>query len=280
MLGIGVLFAVLCAFAKALDTLMNKDVMQTQSATHHSIYRIIFVSPVLLIASLMHWNFQKEAIGYLILYGILEVVNILCHQRAVKTSNPLHIEILSKSKVFFALILSFVLMIDTLSLYSTLGIIVFMVGAVLSINVQNRCDDEKTTKGGVILEIVSVLARTFKPFILKMVLQKNLASTESMAFLSMVVALVIMMVVFRPKLEFRTISVPKYSMQAVIVGLGMLLGGWAIARANTVIVNAIESTTIIFIMVITYFWQKKKYPILTIVGSVISIIGIVLALCL
>ena len=79
-------------------------------------------------------------------------------------------------------------------------------------------------------------------------------------------------------IKYASISVPKYFEQACIVGLSMLLSGWAVMNAKTIIMNAIESTTVIFIMIITYFLYKKKYPLLTILGSIISVVGIVLSI--
>lgn len=277
---VGIVFAVLCALSKAIDTLLNKSVMRNVSAANHAIYRIVFVTPVLLIAACLNWRLEIACLPYVLLYGVLESINIFTHQLAVKRSNPLHIEIISKSKVIFTLILSLVLVIDTLSFWSTIGIAVFMVGTVLTINFQSRGEDERTDMRGIGLEITSVLARTFKPFILKSCIQKGLTSNETMAFLSMIVAFLVLLAVFRPKLSYKEISVPKYSAQALIVGLGMLLSGWAITRANIVVVNAIESTTIIFIMTIGYLFYKKKYSALTVIGSLISVVGIVLAIVL
>ena len=279
-LGIGILFAVLCALSKAIDTLLNKSVMRNVSAANHAIYRIVFVTPVLLIAACLNWQLEVACLPYVLLYGVLESINIFSHQLAVKRSNPLHIEIISKSKIIFTLILSFVLMIDQLSFWSTIGISVFMVGTALTINFQRKGEDERTDMRGVGLEIVSVLARTFKPFILKSCTQKGLTSSETMAFLSMIVAFLVLLAVFRPRLDYKEISVPKYAAQAIIVGLGMLLSGWAITRANIVVVNAIESTTIVFIMAISYVLYKKKYSLLTIIGSIIAVAGITLAIVL
>lgn len=214
---------------------------------------------------------------YLLFYGVLEAVNILSHQLAVKRSNPLHIEIISKSKVVFALILSFVLCIDTLSLWNSLGIGIFMVGVVLTVNFQNRQEGERTGKAGVLLEIVSVLARTFKPFVLKVAVQRSLISNETMAFLSMIVAFVLLFALFRPKLNFKEIPVRMYAGQAVVVALGMLLSGWAVILANTVVVNAIESTSVIFVMLIGFLFAHRKYRRLTVIGCIISVLGIVWA---
>lgn len=182
--------------------------------------------------------------------------------------------------MLFTLIVSFVLLIDNLTLPKTLGIAVFMVGAVLTINFQSRSAGERTGALGILLEIVSVLCRTFKPFILKVCLEENLISSETLAFLSMPVALLILLLAFRPRLSFRTISVKKYTAQALVVGLGMLLSGWAIAYANTVIVNAIESTSVIFLMLVSFFLYRKRYSLPAIIGSLISVAGIVLAIVL
>ncbi len=278
LFGIGVLFAVLCALSKAIDTLINKDVMRNISATNHSLYRIMFVTPVLLVAALLHWHLAVESIPYILIYGVLEAVNVFAHQLAVKKSDSLHIEMISKSKVVFTLIVSFVLMIDTLSFGSTMGIAVFMIGTVMTINFQNKSDGDKTGAKGIVLEIISVLARTFKPFILKRCIQRELISNETMAFVSMIIAFAALCIAFRPKLDLREISVKKYSVQAIVVAAGMLLSGWAITHANIVVVNAIESTTVMFVMAASYFMYKKKYPVIAVAGSLLSVAGIVLAI--
>lgn len=280
MIALGFGFAVLCALSKAIDTLINKDIMREQSAAAHALYRILFATPVLFVFALLRWRMTADGIWYLLLYGVLEAVNIFTHQLAVKRSNPLHIEIISKSKVILVLIASFVLGIDRLSPWSTVGIGVFMLGTALTINFQSRSDGEKTGALGLSLEMVSVLARTFKPFVLKDCLTNGLASNETMAFLSMIVAFGVLFAAFRPRLSFREIPVKKYAGQAVIVALGMLLSGWAIELANAVIVNAIESTAVIFLMLISFFYAKKRYPRLSVIGSVISVAGIVLAIVL
>lgn len=280
MIGFGLLCAILCAFAKAIDVLINKSVMQQQTAVQHCLLRIAFVTPVLLVAALMNWKLEKGVLGYVLLYGVLEAVNIFCHQTAVKRSEPLHIELVSKSKIFFVLIVSFVLGIDRLTPASTLGIAVFMAGTVLTVNFQDRTGRDQTDLVGILLETASVLARTFKPFVLKSCVQKGLTTNETMAFLSMFVAFGILAAAFRPKLQLKTVSVKKYLGQAVIVGVGMLLGGWAVIHANAVIVNAIEGTTVFFVMGLSWLLLKKKYNWLTVVGSLIAVSGIVLSIVL
>lgn len=278
MFYIGILFAFLVALLKAIDTLMNKSVMKEIHPLHHALYRILFVTPILFIAALFNWQIQHHVIWFLLGYGALEAVNILAHQMAVKNSNPLHIEMISKSKVILALIISFVLVIDELSLWKTVGIIIFVIGTILTINFHNEKDGEKTGRVGIVLEMISVLARTFKPFILKYCVTNGYISSEMLAFLSMPIAFIILLTIFRPKLNFKEVSVKKYFLQALVVALSMLASGWAISMSNTVIVNAIESFSVFFIMIISFIIFKKKYTILSIIGLILSTIGIIISI--
>ena len=270
---LGLLFALLDSLSKAIDTLLNKSIMRTRSAGEHAVLRIVFVIPLLFAASLFNWSFKRGCVVYLLAYGLLEAVNILFHQLAVKRSNPLHSELISKSKVRFAMAMAFVLTSDTLSFVSVVGIIVFVAGAVLTINYQSR-GDERTDAVGIIMETVSVLARTFKPFVLKTCVQRELISNETMAFLSMVVALVVLWAAFRPRVSVKEVPVKQYFLQAAIGAAGMLFSGWAVIYANIVIVNAIASTSVIFVMLISALCFRKKYPAVTVAGCLLSILGL------
>lgn len=274
---LGLLFALLDSLSKAIDTLINKKIMRTRSAEEHVVLRIMFVIPIFFIASLFNWRFEAGCIGFLLLYGALEAVNIFCHQLAVKSSNAVHVEMIAKSKVLLAMIVSFVLVIDTLSVGGVIGIVVFVAGAVLTINFQNKNDDRTGAKG-IFFEIVSVIARTFKPFILKTCVKRGLISNETMLFFSMVVALVLLFAVLRPRIDLKTVPVKAYTAQAAMVAAGMILSGWAVIYANIVIVNAIESMSVFFVMLISAVLYKKKYTALSAIGCALSVLGIVISI--
>lgn len=274
---LGLLFALLDSLSKAIDTLINKKIMRTRSAEEHTVLRIMFVIPIFFIASLFNWRLEAGCIGFLLLYGALEAVNIFCHQLAVKSSNAVHVEMIAKSKVLLAMIVSFVLVIDTLSVGGVIGIMVFVAGAVLTINFQNKNDDRTGAKG-IFFEIVSVIARTFKPFILKTCVKRGLISNETMLFFSMVVALVLLCAVLRPRIDLKTVPVKAYTAQAAMVAAGMILSGWAVIYANIVIVNAIESMSVFFVMLISAVLYKKKYTALSAIGCALSVLGIVISI--
>jgi drug/metabolite transporter (DMT)-like permease len=251
--------------------------MRTRSAEEHTVLRIMFVIPIFFIASLFNWRLDAGCIGLLLLYGVLEAVNIFTHQLAVKHSNAVHVEMIAKSKVLLAMIVSFVLVIDTLSLGGVIGIAVFVIGAVLTINFQNKNDDRTGAKG-IFFEIISVIARTFKPFILKTCVKRGMISNETMLFLSMVVALCVLCAVLRPRITPKNVPVRAYASQAAIVAAGMLLSGWAVIFANIVIVNAIESMSVLFVMLISAVMYKKKYTALSAFGCALSVLGIIISI--
>ena len=106
MLFLGIFLGIITALFKGIDTTMNKSLMGNASAIEHSLYRIVFVTPVLLIAALLHWHMSIEASWWLLLYGLLEAANILLHQMAIKSINVVHAEIMSKSKSLMTYIVS------------------------------------------------------------------------------------------------------------------------------------------------------------------------------
>lgn len=275
---VGILFAIGACVLSSIDTLINKDIMSNNSSKVHSILRILFVMPVLLIAALFDWHITPNAILWLCVYGVLEAINIFFHQTAIKVSNPLHIDLISKSKVLLVLIISFVLGIDSLSLLSSIFIVVFVIGTVLTINFQTEAEtEEKTGFLGIVFEIISVLARCFKPFILKYTITNDLISSSTLAFLSMPIALIILLIMFRPSINFKEINYKKYILQAVVVGVGMLFGVWSVEYGNAVISNTIAACTVVIIMLYELIFNHKKYKPLSYVGVTVALASIILA---
>lgn len=275
----GILLGLIIALLKAMDSIMNKSIMENMSPIHHSIYRIIFVSPILLIAALANWHIQLDKVWHLVLlYGVIEAVNILFHQKAIKAGNLVFIELLSRSKTIFALILSFVLVIDTPSPWAVAGIVVFTIATYFTVTkrVEGKTG-EKSTPLSLLYEMISVLARVVKPFLIKGILTAELISSETIAFLSMPIALVCLMVVYRPKLNFKEINCKKYSLQALVVAAGMLVGVYAVKYANIVTVSAVENFSIFFVILFAVIVQKRKYPLTVFIGLGLAICGLILA---
>ncbi|MBQ5648718.1 MAG: EamA family transporter, partial [Clostridia bacterium] len=110
--------------------------------------------------------------------------------------------------------------------------------------------------------------------------KRGLISNETMLFFSMVIALLILLAVLRPRIDVKNVPVKPYFAQAAMVAAGMILSGWAVIYANIVIVNAIESMSVFFVMLISAVLYKKKYTALSAIGCALSVIGIIISILL
>ncbi len=277
---LGIVFGITVAVLKAFDTLINKKVMRDVSAVNHSIYRILFVMPILGVAAIFNWKFDfQRAIIPLLIFGVLEAFNILLHQTAIKKANVVHIELLSKSKIILALIVSFVLGIDRLSWLAVGGIAIFTAGTVLAINFNiEKKQGEKTGNLGLLLEFFSVMCRVMKPFLIKKLLLEGALSSETVAFLSMPVAFLILLAIYRPRLDFHEIRVRDYGAQALMVAASMIISGYAVQYANIVVVSALENISVFIVILFSVLAYKVKYKPLVILGFILSVLGLTLAI--
>ena len=134
MLYLGIILGLVTALLMAIDTYMNKELMNNTSPLLHSGYRILFVIPYLLIAALFNWNFNIKCIYMLLIYGVNEVINIIFHQKAINKLNIVHDEMLSKSNVLFIYLISLLLYEGSFNTYGLLSIILFTLGMIFTID--------------------------------------------------------------------------------------------------------------------------------------------------
>lgn len=273
---LGIVLGIFIAITKGIDTSINKSLMGTTSAIEHSLFRIIFVTPVLFIAALLHWQISAASIWWLLIYGLLEAVNILAHQLAIKSLNSVHAEILSKSKSLTTYILSLILVVESVSVKGVMGIVIFTAGLLVAIDFKELDRKKFSSFKGYVFEIVSVLTRTAKPFILYKLLSEGSISNEVLAFLSMPISFVFIWIVFRPKLCFKSINIKDYVGQAVIVGLSMIASGYAILYAGAVVTSMLENLSIFVVCFISCLLSKRKTGYKVWIGATLAIIGVVL----
>lgn len=273
---LGIFLGIITAIFKGIDTSMNKSLMGNTSAIEHSLYRIIFVTPVLFIAALLNWHMSGAALNWLLLYGMLEAFNILFHQMAIKSINVVHAEILSKSKSLMTYIVSIILIIESVSLKGSLGVLIFTIGMLITIDFKKLNAKKFSTFRGYIYELISVFARTVKPFVLYKLLSDGLISNEVQAFISMPIAFVLIYLAFRPKLSFGSIDIKRYAMQAIVVGLSMITSGYAILYAGALITAMTENFSIFVVGLIAFLLYKDKIGKRVWIGGLIAILGVIL----
>lgn len=273
---IGILLGIATATLKGIDTIMNKAIMGNVAAINHSLYRILFVMPVLLAAALFHWHFERVAIIWLLIYGLLEAVNILFHQIAIKNVSSVHVELLSKSKSLMTYIVSLILVTESISIHGIFGMIIFTYAVYLTIDFSLLKDFSKDNKKGFFSELCSVLARTMKPFILYKLVSSGSISNEVLAMISMPIAFVLIWIIFRPKLSLREISVKKYLVQAVVVGISMITSGYAILYAGALLTSMTENFSILVVGGLSYMIYKQRIDKKIWIATLLAIGGIIL----
>lgn len=273
---LGIAFGVLTAILKGVDTSINKSLMGNTSAIDHSLYRIIFVTPVLLVAALFHWQISVDSLLLLGLYGLLEAGNILAHQFAIKSLNSVHAEILSKSKSLTTYILSIILVVESVSVKGILGIVIFTAGMLITIDFKTIDPRKFSSFSGYLFEIASVLIRTVKPFVLYRLLADGTISNEVLAFLSMPIAFAIIWIAFRPKLQFMELDVKKYVIQALVVGASMIVSGYAVLYAGAVLTAMTENFSIFVVCIISFLIYHKKSSARVWIGGTLAVIGVIL----
>lgn len=276
MLALGLLLGIITALFKAIDTMMNKSLMGNTSPIEHSLYRIVFVIPFLFLSACFNWNIRADAILPLIVYGGIEAVNILFHQLAIKSLNPIHAEVLSKSKALFTYVIGIVLTVQSVSVDGVAGVLIFILGMLFSIDFKKVNPKEFADVKGYIFEIISVLARTVKPFILRALLISESVSNEVLACFSMVVAFCVIWIIFRPKLGFDKIDVKRYSLQALFVAISMITSGYAVLYAGALLASMLENFSVFFVIVISMILYKTKQSKNIWIGAILAVVGVVL----
>lgn len=275
---VGILLATIMMFSKVFDTLLNKKFVDNYDPIQHSINRIVIVIPILLIASLPNWMITSQALWMLLLYSLFDATNILFHQSSLKYLNPHTADALSKSKVVMVLIFSIALGISKINLPTIIGVLVFFTGLVFVVDYSKKGSEEtkKSSILGIFLQVLSVFSRSVKPFIIKEVLVNNLASNETMVFLSMPIALILLMAIFRKKPSINRNNIKLYTIQGVFVALSMILMGYAVLYSNAVAVAVIESFSIIVLILISFILYKKKQSPKVILGVLLATIGAII----
>ena len=280
----GVLLAFIMTFAKVLDTLLNKKIMVDIDPKLHSLYRIIFVSPILLFAALLNWQLSYEAIILITIYSVFEAFNILFHQMSLSKVEPELVDLISKSKILTVLIFGVAFSLEKIELHSVIGSILFVAGIILMMDLnfrkKNEIKNNKIRLLGIFFQIVSVLCRTAKPFILKHILLNQYASNETVVFLSMPISFITIYLLFRPKIDFNQIKtkIKPYILQSILVAISMILMGYALLFSNVLTVSIIESFSVIILAVLSMIASKKLLKTNKLIGCVIGVIGIIIVI--
>lgn len=275
MIILGIIFGIIIAIMRAVDVFICKNLIKNKDASFHSFCCIIFCIPFLFITALFNWKLELSIIMYVFLYGIIEAVNIFFHQQAIKYLEPVSVEILSKTKTLLVYIISLILVIESISISGIFGIIIFTIGIFLTVDYSSLNKKNYSSVKGYIYEIISVISRTIKPFILKYLLVSEKISNETLVFFAMIISASLIFILFKPKIKLEKNDLKGYFIRAFFDSIGMLLSGYAIFFAGALITSMMENLSIFMVAIISYLLYKKKIDKKTILGMICVIIGLI-----
>ena len=278
MIYYGILLAIIMATVNGIDTVLNKICLKKLNGINHTFVRLITLLPVLLIIALFNWKIDLNSWPLLLLYTLLELINIVCHLCSVKIIDPTANEIVSKSKIIFVYLLGLILATEIFNVIDLIGIIIFVFAIYLTVDFSKLKKKGNSGFKGYALEFISCLARTFKPFVIAKLLSSNTISNEVVVFLSMLITALIILILYRPKINYKELNYKIYFTQSLLVAISMLSYGYAVLFCGVLLTSMIENLSIISTCISVYFIYKEKVSIKTIIASVLCIAGILLIL--
>lgn len=275
MYTLGIVLAFIMTLSKVIDTIINKRIVETSDPVKHSMNRIIIVMPILMIFALSNWYISSKAILLIVLFGLVECFNIVFHQASLKYLKTYTADIISKSKVILVLVIAIGLGISDLNLFIIGGTFIFFFGVILIIDFANNLEEKRSNLLGIILQTLSVICRSAKPFIIKSILVDQLASNEVVVFLSMPISFIILWIVFRKKPSINKQNIKIYLYQAFFVATSMLLMGYAVYHSSEITVSIIEAFSGAILLLYSIFILKEKSTIKRFIGMTLTIIGLI-----
>lgn len=279
----GLILGCIIVVLKVMDIFLNKKVMLNVKPKNHTMYRIIFVMPFLLVAAIINWELKEEAYGLLLLYSIAEAFNILFYQWSLSKLEPEVSELIAQSKIIMVLLVGIGMGLEQPTMLQIIGAILFIFGVILILELRikkvwaiSNCNKDMLL--GILFQTISVVCRVIKPYVLKELMVQNLASNETVVFLSMPISLVVIYVIFKPKLDVKEINFKIYSIQALITGISMILAGYAVLYAGVLTITVTETFVVILLALINWLVYKSKLTVMKSWGLFIGVIGIMLVI--
>ena len=153
-------------------------------------------------------------------------------------------------------------------------VILFVASVIIGIDFKNFNYKEFSDIKGYIYEIISVVSRTIKPFILRTLLISGTISNEVLIFFSMIIASFWLFIVFKPKIVFDKTKFSKYLFRAGLDSVSMILSGYAIFFAGALVTSMTECFSIFVVAILSRFIFKQKIEFKMWLSITLAIISI------
>ena len=215
---------------------------------------------------------------FLMLSGLATGASWLCYIKAIQIGNISKVTPVDKSSTVLTVILAFLLLGESMTLFTVIGITVMVAGTYLTIK-KTRDDKESnaTRKSWFFYACLSAIFAAMTAILGKVGIE-NIESNLGTAIRTVSVLLMAWLVVFIKRPSHSVKDVTKHNwlfiiLSGIATGLSWMCFYYALQNGPVGIVVPIDKLSIVFTFMFAYFIQKEKISLRMLIGLILIVIG-------
>jgi len=274
---------ILIAFSVPLITVISvfisKKLVMEINVVNQSIYQLIFRIPFLIFAAIITWKYTDKLIPYIVVFGILDMITTVIYFWALKILDTTTFQLIGMSNIIITLFLGAIIGFEVIESKVILGIIIFVIAVYMVTNI--KITDIKGLSSNIeiiaiILKFVEIIIKAIKMFIIKELIVSGTGSNETIILLSTLIEFTLLLIVFRPKLDFKEIDSKAYIIQGLLTMLANAAMGYSMVAIGVVTLNTVRTSSVIMIALVYAIIDKKLPTLKKNAGILLGTIGLII----
>jgi len=223
-------------------------------------------------------DISSKTFIFLMFSGLSTGASWLCYIKAIQIGSVSKVTPVDKSSTVLTIILAFLLLGESMTLFTLVGIVIIVAGTYLMIQkTANDTESKDTRKSWFFFACLSAIFAAMTAILGKVGIE-DIESNLGTAIRTVFVLLMAWLVVFIKKPNHSIKAVSKHNwlfivLSGVATGLSWMCFYYALQNGPVSIVVPIDKLSIVFTIIFAYFIQKEKISFKMIIGLVLIVIG-------
>ena len=223
-------------------------------------------------------DISSKTFLFLMLSGLATGASWLCYIKAIQIGSVSKVTPVDKSSTVLTIILAFLLLGESVTIFTVLGIVIIIAGTYLMIKrVANDTESNSTRRNWFLFACLSAIFAAMTAILGKVGIE-DIESNLGTAIRTVFVLLMALLVVFIKKPDHSVKDVSRHNwlfiiLSGVATGLSWMCFYYALQNGPVGIVVPIDKLSIVFTILFAYFIQKEKISLKMIIGLVLIVIG-------
>lgn len=223
-----------------------------------------------------------RSLMYLILSGLSTGASWICYFRALQLGNINNIVPIDKSSVILTMLLAFIFLKESISIFGMIAMLTIGIGTYLMIQRKQVNVTKPTNNNWLLFAVLSAIFASLTAILGKVGIE-NIDPTLGTAIRTIVILPMAWLLVFIQKKNHLVKNIDRHSMMFIIVSgfstnISWLCYYYALQNGKASIVVPIDKLSIVVTIVFSYFFLKEKLSLKSIIGLVLIVIGTLLLL--